>query len=66
MGLRVRNFRLDMGKKLSKRVVMHWNRMPGEVGRLLSLEVSKDRGDVAPRDVVIGHGGMGWGWTRGS
>ena len=49
-----------MGKKLSKRVVMHWNRMPGEVGRLLSLEVSKDRGDVALGDVVMGMVGVGW------
>ena len=28
----------------------------------LSLEVVKSHGDVALRDMVSGHGGMGWGW----
>ena len=28
-----------------------------------SMEVFKKRGDVALRDVVSGHGGMGWSWT---
>jgi len=27
-----------------------------------SLEVLQNRGDVALRDVVSGHGGTGWGW----
>ena len=36
----------------------------GAVGSL-SLEVFKNDGDVARRDVVSGHGGMGWGWTWG-
>ena len=30
-----------------------------------SLEVFKNHGDVALRDVGSGHGGMGWGWTWG-
>ena len=28
-----------------------------------TLEVFHNCGDVALRDVVSGHGGMGWGWT---
>ena len=28
-----------------------------------SLEVFQNRGDVALRDVLSGHGGVGWGWT---
>ena len=28
-----------------------------------SLEVLQNHGDVALRDVVNGHGGVGWGWT---
>ena len=27
-----------------------------------SLEVSQNCGDVALKDVVSGHGGVGWGW----
>lgn len=30
-----------------------------------SLEVSKNSGDVAPRDVISGHGGVGLGELRG-
>jgi len=33
-------------------------------GQSLPLEVLTNHGDVALRDVVSGHGGMGWGWTR--
>ena len=29
----------------------------------LSLEVLKIHGDVALRDMISGHGGVGWGWT---
>ena len=29
-----------------------------------SLEVFKKYGDVALRDVVRGHGGVGWGYVR--
>ena len=32
---------------------------PGEVVESLSLEVFKNRGDVAERDMVSGHGGDG-------
>ena len=35
------------------------------VGESPSLEVSKDHGDVALRDVVSGHGGGGLGELRG-
>ena len=35
--------------------------LPGEVGVSLSPGVFKNRGDVALKDVVNGHGGMG-GW----
>ena len=37
--------------------------LPREVGESLSLEVLNSHGDVALRDMVSGHGGMGWGWT---
>ena len=34
-------------------------RLPREMGESLSLEVLKNHGDVARRDVVSGHGGGG-------
>ena len=37
--------------------------LPREVRESLSLEVLKNLGDVALRDVGSGHGGVGWGWT---
>ena len=35
----------------------HWNRLPGEVVQLLSLEAFKKCVDVALRGMVSGHGG---------
>ena len=43
----------------SRRVVRHWHRLPGRVVESPSLEVFKNHGDVAMRDVVSGHGGDG-------
>ena len=37
-----------------------WHRLPGEVVEPPSLEVLRNRVDVALRDVISGHGVMGW------
>ena len=51
-------FRLDIRKNfVYKRVLMHWHRMPRVVVESLFLEVFKNYGDVALRDVVSGHSG---------
>jgi len=44
----------------SERVVRQWHRLPEEVVESPSLGVIKNRVGVALRDVVSGHGVMGW------
>ena len=57
-------FRLDIrGNFFSERVAMIYNRLLREVMESLSLELLKNCEDVSLRDMVSGHGGMGWGWT---
>ena len=64
--LQQERFRLDIRKHLfSRRVVMQRNRLPRDVVESLSLEVSRNRVDVALRDMVSGHGGDGLGLGLG-
>jgi len=54
-------FSLDIRKNVfSEGMAMHWHRLPREVMESLSLEVFKNCGGVALRDMVSG---MGWGWA---
>mgnify|MGYP001855207558 FL=1 len=39
---------------------MHWYGLPREEVGAPSLEVFQNYGEVAPEDVVSGHGGVGW------
>lgn len=51
---------MDIRKNVfSERAVMHWHGLPREVMESSSLEASKNRADVALRDVVSWHGGDG-------
>ena len=53
-------FRLDLRKNFcSERAEMQWHRLPREVVQSPSLEVFKNRVDVALKDVVVGHGEVG-------
>ena len=45
----------------SEKVVVHRHRLPRKVVESTSLEVFKNHGDMAQRDTVSGHSGMGWG-----
>ena len=49
----------DRKQLFSERVVLQWHNLPREVMESLSLEVFRKHGDVALRDEVSGHGGMG-------
>ena len=65
--LRQGRFRLDSKKNFFfRRVIMNWHGLPRKVVGSPFLEVSKESGDVALRDVGSGHGGVGWGWAWGS
>ena len=50
---------MDIRGNVSKIVVMQWHRLPGKVEESPSVDIFKNCGDVAVRDVFSGRGGMG-------
>ena len=57
---------MDIRKIFSERPARLWHRLPREVVGSLSLQVFRNHGDVALRDMVSGYAGMNWGWAGGS
>lgn len=56
----VRRLRLDIRKNFFiERGIKHWNGLPGEVVKSLSLQAFKTRVDTALKDMVSEHGGDG-------
>lgn len=62
IALVVRLDTLGIRRKFSRRVIMQWYRLLRDVVESSSLEVFKNHGDVALKDVV-GTKGLGWGWS---
>jgi len=58
----IKKMRSSWGFDATKIVVMQWHRLPREVVESPSLEVLKNHGEVALRDVVSRHGRGALGW----
>ena len=62
----VNAFRLDIKKFLLQESSDAVAQLPREMVGSPSLEMPQNHEDVALRDTVSGHSGVGWGWTQGS